>query len=74
VRLKVDPPLNARKQFEGRIVSSNGDSVTLSVTKLGAVARSLAKIASASLILTDALIKATAPLSTEGADKIQVEG
>jgi ribosome maturation factor RimP len=30
----------------------------------------MSTIASAKLILTDALIKATAPLSTEGADKI----
>jgi ribosome maturation factor RimP len=74
VRLKVDPPLNARKQFEGRIISSNGDSVTLDVNKLGEVAIPLTQIASAKLILTDALIKATAPLSTEGTDKIQVEG
>jgi ribosome maturation factor RimP len=73
-RVKVDPPLNGRKQFEGRIIASDGDSVTLGVNKLGEVAVPLAQIASAKLILTDALIKATAPLSTEGADKIQVEG
>lgn len=70
VRLKVDPPLDGRKQFEGRIIASDGDSVTLGVNKLGEVAVPLAQIASAKLILTDALIKATAPLSTEGADKI----
>jgi ribosome maturation factor RimP len=34
----------------------------------------VADIVSAKLILTDALIKATAPLSSEGADKIQLEG
>ncbi len=85
-RVKVDPPLGGRKQFDGRIISSNGDSVTLNVNKLGKVAVPLVQIASAKLILTDALIKATAPLSTEGVDqiiedaplssagKIQVEG
>jgi ribosome maturation factor RimP len=73
-RIKVDPPLDGRKQFDGRIIASNGDSVTLDVNKLGEVAVPLARIVSAKLILTDALIKATAPLSTEGADKIQVEG
>ena len=78
-RVKLASPLDAiaglgRKQFDGRIIASNGDSVTLDVNKLGEVAVPLAQIASAKLILTDALIKATAPLSTEGADKIQVEG
>jgi ribosome maturation factor RimP len=78
-RVKLASPLDAivglgRKQFDGRIIASDGDSVTLGVNKLGEVAVPLAQIASAKLILTDALIKATAPLSTEGADKIQVEG
>jgi len=73
-RVKMASPLNGRKQFDGRIVVSDGDSVTLDVNKLGEVAVPLAQIASAKLILTDALIKATAPLSTEGADKIQLEG
>jgi ribosome maturation factor RimP len=73
-RVKMASPLNGRKQFDGRIVVSDGDSVTLDVHKLGEVAVPLAQIAGAKLILTDALIKATAPLSTEGADKIQLEG
>lgn len=73
-RVKLASPLNGRKQFDGRIVVSDGDSVTLDVNKLGEVAVPLAQIAGAKLILTDALIKATAPLSTEGADKIQLEG
>lgn len=73
-RVKMASPLDGRKQFDGRIIASDGDSVTLGVNKLGEVAVPLAQIASAKLILTDALIKATAPLSTEGADKIQLEG
>lgn len=73
-RVKMAEPLDGRKQFDGRIIASDGDSVTLGVNKLGEVAIPLAQIASAKLILTDALIKATAPLSTEGADKIQLEG
>nr|WP_047166398.1 ribosome maturation protein RimP [Sphingomonas sp. Y57] len=69
-RVKLAAPLDGRKQFDGRIVSSDGDSVTLGVNKLGEVTVPLAQIASAKLILTDALIKATAPLSTEGVDQI----
>ena len=73
-RVKLASPLDGRKQFDGRIIACDGDSVTLGVNKLGEVAVPLAQIAGAKLILTDALIKATAPLSTEGADKIQLEG
>ncbi|KKC26305.1 ribosome maturation protein RimP [Sphingomonas sp. SRS2] len=70
VRVKLASPLDGRKQFDGRIVASDGDSVTLGVNKIGEVVVPLAQIAGAKLILTDALIKATAPLSTEGADTI----
>ncbi|MES2497336.1 MAG: ribosome maturation protein RimP [Pseudomonadota bacterium] len=73
-RVKMAEPLDGRKQFDGRIITSDGESVTLDVNKLGEIAIPLAQIAGAKLILTDALIKATAPLSTEGADKIQLEG
>ncbi|RVT89840.1 ribosome maturation protein RimP [Sphingomonas crocodyli] len=73
-RVKVAEPLNGRKQFDGRILGRDGDSVRLDVNKLGEIAVPLAQIASAKLILTDALIKATAPLSTEGADSIKTEG
>jgi ribosome maturation factor RimP len=48
--------------------------VRFDVNRVGEIAVPLADIASAKLILTDALIKATAPLSTEGADKISTEG
>ncbi len=71
VRVKLVEPLDGRKQFEGRIIASDGESVTLGVNKLGEVTVPLAQIAGAKLILTDALIKATAPLSTEGVDEIE---
>jgi ribosome maturation factor RimP len=70
VRLKLVEPIDGRKQFEGRIVGRDGDSVTIDVNKLGEVALPLAQIAQAKLVLTDALIKATAPLSSDGADEI----
>jgi ribosome maturation factor RimP len=74
-RVKLSEPLDAivglgRKQFDGRIIASDGDSVTLGVNKLGEVTVPLAQIAAAKLILTDALIKATAPLSIEGVDEV----
>lgn len=73
-RVKLGAPIAGRKQFDGRIIAHNGDSVRFDVNKLGEITVPLASIASAKLILTDALIKATAPLSTEGADRISKEG
>lgn len=73
-RVKLARPLNGRKQFDGRILSRDGDVVRFDVNRVGEIAVPLADIASAKLILTDALIKATAPISTEGADRISTEG
>jgi ribosome maturation factor RimP len=70
VRLKLVEPIDGRKQYEGRIVGRDGDSVAIDVNKLGEVKLALAQIAQAKLVLTDALIKATAPLSSDGADTI----
>ncbi len=73
-RVKLAAPISGRKQFDGRIVSRDGESVHFDVNKLGQITVPLEQIASAKLILTDALIKATAPLSSEGADRISEEG
>lgn len=75
-RVKLSEPLEGRKQFDARIIASDGDSVTLGVQQAKGMKDAvelvvpLAQIASAKLVLTDALLKATAPLSSEGADKI----
>jgi ribosome maturation factor RimP len=61
----------ARKQFSGMLEGVDGDAVKL-VDKSGhAHALPFSQISSAKLLLTDKLINATAPLSTEGADTIQ---
>lgn len=73
-RIKVSPPIDGRKQFDCRLLGRDGDSIRIDVNRLGEISLPLAQIATAKLILTDALIKATAPLSSEGADKIQLEG
>jgi len=73
-RVKLATPLGGRKQFDGRIIGLDGNAARMDVEKVGEVALPLADIATAKLILTDALIAATAPLSSEGADKIQLEG
>ncbi|MFW2831349.1 ribosome maturation protein RimP [Sphingomonas sp. ID0503] len=73
-RVKVATPIDKRKQFEGRLVGLAGQDVVIADPKLGEIAIPFAGIASAKLLLTDDLIKATAPLSSEGADSIQTEG
>ena len=73
-RLRLGEAQDGRKVFEGRLVGLDEDDVWISVDKLGEVRVPFAAIRTAKLLLTDDLIKATAPLSSDGADKIQVEG
>jgi ribosome maturation factor RimP len=73
-RFKLDAPLDGRKQFDARLNGLEGDIVKVYAERVGEIAIPYARIVSAKLVLTDALIKATAPLSTEGADRISQEG
>ena len=73
-RMKLTAPLDGRKQFDARIVSVEDRMITLYAEKAGEVVVPFEQVAGAKLLLTDALIKATAPLSTEGADRISQEG
>ena len=73
-RMKLAAPLDGRKQFDARIVRVEGETITLYAEKAGEIAVPFDQVAAAKLLLTDALIKATAPLSTEGADRISQEG
>ena len=72
-RLKLEPTGQGPKQLSGRIEGTSGDVVMLT-TPAGAREVPFDSIASAKLLLTDELIKATTPLSTEGADLIKTEG
>ena len=72
-RIKFVAPVDAAKQVTGDIVGIDGDTVSIDTTK-GRREVAFANIQSAKLVLTDRLINATAPLSTEGADSIQTEG
>jgi ribosome maturation factor RimP len=75
-RLRLGEAQEGRKVFEGRLVGTDpdGEDIWISVERLGEVRVPFAAIRTAKLLLTDELIKATAPLSSDGADKIQVEG
>ena len=72
-RLRFEQPIDGAKQVSGIIQSVDGDTVRISTTK-GPREVPFESIASAKLLLTDALIKATAPLDPEGADLIKMEG
>ena len=73
VRVKFVAPVDAAKQVTGEIVGIEGETVSIETTK-GRREVAFANIQSAKLVLTDKLINATAPLSTEGADSIKTEG
>jgi ribosome maturation factor RimP len=69
-RLRLVEPIEGRKHFDAMLSGVEGDIVHVDGGKGGKFAIPFAAILSAKLKLTDALIKATRPLSTEGADKI----
>lgn len=73
-RLKLVEPIEGRKMFDARLGGVEGDDTVVVIAKHGAMRIPYEAIASAKLVLTDKLIQATAPLSTDGADKILQEG
>ena len=72
VRVKFTESQDGAKQVSGIIDGIDGDTVSISSPK-GVRAFSFSSIAAAKLLLTDKLINATAPLSTDGADTIKTE-
>ncbi|MFL5333440.1 MAG: ribosome maturation protein RimP [Geminicoccaceae bacterium] len=70
-RFSLAEPRDGRKQFSGTLHGVDGDEVKLTDKSGKTHVVPFSAIASAKLLLTDKLINATAPLSTEGADKIE---
>ena len=70
-RISLKEPHGDRKQFSGILQGLDCESVKLTDKSGQAHLLPLHDIASAKLLLTDKLINATAPLSTDGADTIQ---
>ena len=67
------PTEDGRKQLTGILKGVEGDQVTIDVRKYREVTVPFGAIADAKLLMTDALIAATAPLSTEGAEEFETE-
>jgi ribosome maturation factor RimP len=72
-RLRFLAPIDGARQVSGTIQGVDGETIRIATTK-GPREIPFESIASAKLLLTDALIKATAPLDAEGADLIKMEG
>jgi len=72
-RLKLVAPIEDRKQLTGDIVGIAGDHVTIAVHKHKPMTVAFDRIADAKLLITDRLLKATAPLSSAGADEFEDE-
>ena len=70
-RITLIHPRDARKQFSGTLEGVRRDHIHLTDKAGHEHTFHMSDIASAKLLLTDKLIKATAPLSTEGADHIE---
>lgn len=73
-RVNVIEPIGGRKQFKADLAGIEGVVVLLDDPKVGRVEVEFDNIQSAKLVLTDALINATIPLSSTGADEIETEG
>ena len=70
-RITLAEPNEGRKQYSGILNGIDGQTVQFTDKSGRDHALPFAAISSAKLLLTDKLINATAPLSTEGADTIQ---
>jgi len=73
-RVNAVEAVDGRKQFKAVLAGVDGETILLDDLKLGRVGLGFDNLHSAKLILTDALISATMPLSSEGADEIETEG
>jgi ribosome maturation factor RimP len=74
-RVSLKEPMGGRKQFSGQIRGTGVGGIVHILGKDGKdYSVPFTSIESAKLLLTDELINATNPLSTEGADLIKTEG
>ena len=72
-RIHPHEPWNGRKQLSGDLIGVDGEDVRIDVKGLGPSAIPFAAIRNAKLLMTDRLIRATAPLSAAGADEEEIE-
>jgi ribosome maturation factor RimP len=73
-RISLAEKLDGRREFRGTLKGIEGDEILIEVAGPGLTRLPFGAVHSAKLLLTDRLIEATAPLSSEGAEQIEMEG
>jgi ribosome maturation factor RimP len=72
-KISATETVSGRKSFRGILNGVEGDDILFTDVKAGDVVIPFALIGDAKLILTDALIAASMPLSSDGADEFETE-
>jgi len=70
-RINLKEAVAGKKQLRGNLEGIDGDILKIDDRKAGSQETPLENVHSAKLILTDALIAATVPVSADGADEIE---
>lgn len=70
-RIRLLEPIDGRKQLTGDLAGVEGDRISVDLKAHGIATVPFDGIDNAKLVMTDRLIAATAPLSTEGADEFE---
>ena len=72
-KVSMDKGFEGQRTYKGELKGIEGDMVVIEDSKAGEVKLDRDRIHSAKLVLTDALIAATQPLDTSGAEDIEEE-
>ena len=72
-RIALAEPIDGRKVLTGLLKGVSGDMISIYVATRGEMDVPFAAVGTAKLLLTDALIAATRPLSMDGADEEEIE-
>ncbi len=72
-KIATSETVAGRKSFRGILQGVEGDDIQFRDAKAGEVSIPFALVGDAKLMLTDALISATMPLSSDGADEFETE-
>ncbi|UZW55734.1 ribosome maturation protein RimP [Sphingobium sp. JS3065] len=72
-KIAATETVSGRKSFRGVLNGVEGDDILFTDAKAGDVVIPFALVGDAKLILTDALIAASMPLSSDGADEFETE-
>lgn len=72
-KIAATETVSGRKSFRGLLKGVEGEDILFKDNKAGDVSIPFALVGDAKLILTDALISASMPLSSDGADEFETE-